>query len=66
RYIVTVFFICLAVVLATDIAKVLLAGKIRSKLTPHNIHIINKISGVIFIVFGMFLIWGVMFHGDKI
>jgi len=63
RYIVTVFFICLAFVLATDIAKVLLAGKIRSKLTPHNIHIINKISGIILIGFGLTLIWGVIFYG---
>lgn len=63
RYLVTVFFICIAFVLITDIAKVLLAGKIRKKLTPHNIHIINKISGIILIGFGMALIWGVIFHG---
>ncbi|MBX2930637.1 MAG: LysE family translocator [Chitinophagaceae bacterium] len=62
RYLVTVFFLCLVFVLVTDIAKVLLAGKIRKKLTPHNIHIINKISGIILIGFGMALIWGVMFH----
>jgi threonine/homoserine/homoserine lactone efflux protein len=63
RYLVTVFFICIAFVLITDIAKVLLAGKIRKKLTPHNIHIINKVSGIILIGFGMALIWGVIFHG---
>ncbi|MCZ2223220.1 MAG: LysE family translocator [Chitinophagales bacterium] len=63
RYIVTVFFICLAFVLATDTTKVLLAGKIRKKLTPHNIHIINKVSGIILIGFGIALIWGVIFYG---
>lgn len=62
RYSFTVFFICLAFVLATDIAKVLLAGKIRTKLTPHNIHNINKVSGAILIGFGLFLIWGLVFR----
>jgi threonine/homoserine/homoserine lactone efflux protein len=56
----------LVFVLATDIAKVLLAGKIRSKLTPHNIHIINKISGLILIGFGAVLIWGLVYHGGNI
>lgn len=66
RYIFTVFFVCLAFVLTADIAKVLLSGKLRPKLTPHNIHIINRISGIILVVFGMVLVWGVIFHGDKI
>lgn len=66
RYLITVYTICLGFVLATDIAKVLLAGKIRSKLTPHNIHIINKISGLILIGFGAVLIWGLVFHGTVI
>lgn len=60
RYIVTVFAVCLGIVLLADIAKVMLAGKIREKLTPHNIHIINIISGIIFIGFGVALIWGIM------
>lgn len=66
RYLITVFTVCLAFVLASDILKVLLAGKIRTKLTPHNIHIINKISGVILIGFGVVLGWGLLFHADKI
>ena len=55
RYLVTVYVVCLGFVLSTDIAKVLLAGKIRPKLTPHNLHIINKISGIILIVFAITL-----------
>lgn len=66
RYLITVFTVCLAFVLASDILKVLLAGKIRTKLTPHNIHIINKISGIILIGFGIVLGWGLLFHADKI
>ena len=38
------FIVCLTMVFSTDVAKVMLAGKIRKKLTPHNIHIINRIN----------------------
>lgn len=55
RYLITVYATCLLFVLSTDIAKVLLAGKIRPKLTPHNLHIINKISGIILVVFALSL-----------
>jgi threonine/homoserine/homoserine lactone efflux protein len=54
-YLITVYATCLLFVLSTDIAKVLLAGKIRPKLTPHNLHIINKISGIILVVFALSL-----------
>lgn len=62
EYRIIVFTVCLLLVLLADISKVLLAGKIRPKLTPHNIHIINRISGVIFIVFGAALIYGIVSH----
>ena len=55
RYLVTVYTVCLGFVLVTDIAKVLMAGKIRPKLTPHNLHIINKISGIVLVVFALAL-----------
>ncbi|HWB27095.1 MAG TPA: LysE family transporter [Chitinophagaceae bacterium] len=51
QYRIIVFATCLLVMLTSDIAKVLLANSIRRKLTPHNIHIINQISGGIFIIF---------------
>jgi len=63
---IIIFVTCLLFVLATDILKVMLAGKIRRKLTPHNIHIINRISGMLLIVFGAALIWGVLKFGDRI
>jgi threonine/homoserine/homoserine lactone efflux protein len=52
-----IFVTCLLFVLLMDVVKVLLAGKIRNRLTPHNIHILNRISGIILIVFGISLIW---------
>ena len=59
---IIIFTICLAVVLALDIAKVMLAGKIRNRLTPHNIHILNRINGIILIGFGIALMWGLLFY----
>lgn len=64
RFVFTVYIICLAFVLATDVAKVLLAGKIRPKLTPHNLHIINKVSGVILIVFAISLALGTIYFKE--
>lgn len=55
---IVLFLTCLLLVLTADIAKVMLAGKIRNRLTPHNIHLINRISGIILIVFSIALIWG--------
>ncbi len=65
-YRLIMFSTCLVFVLSTDIAKVLLAGSIRQKLTPHNIHILNKISGLILMGFGLALIWGTLEFGDKL
>jgi threonine/homoserine/homoserine lactone efflux protein len=60
------FLVCLALVFSADIAKVMLAGKIRKKLTPHNIHIINRVNGIILIGFGLALIWGLLAYADKL
>jgi threonine/homoserine/homoserine lactone efflux protein len=61
-----IFTTCLVLVLAGDIAKVMLAGKIRNRLTPHNIHIINRINGLVLIVFGLALIWGLLVYGNRL
>ena len=60
------FLVCLSIVFSADIAKVMLAGKIRKKLTPHNIHIINRVNGLILIGFGIALIWGLVVYADKL
>jgi threonine/homoserine/homoserine lactone efflux protein len=61
-----IFSVCLAVNIAADILKVVLAGKLRNKLTLHNISLINKISGVILAGFGLALFYGTYFLSDKI
>jgi len=54
------FSICIIMSVLADIFKINLAGRLRRKLTDRNIRIINKISGALFIVFGIALIIGVI------
>ncbi len=63
---ITIFSIALGLVLIGDIMKVLLAGKLRKRLTAKNIHHINRINGIILIGFGLALLGGLLFYGDKI
>jgi threonine/homoserine/homoserine lactone efflux protein len=60
------FVTCLAFVLSTDFLKVMMAQKIRKKLTPHNIQILSRINGLVLLGFGMVLLWGLIFYADKI
>ena len=57
---IMIFSICLVVNVLADIFKVLMAGKLRTRLTLHNISLINKISGSILIGFGVALLVGTM------
>jgi threonine/homoserine/homoserine lactone efflux protein len=63
---IVIFATCLAINIGSDILKVLLAEKLRTKLTVHNISIINKIAGTILIVFGGFLLYQTIFHLDRL
>jgi len=65
KYIIVTFSICLAMTIAADFLKINLAGKLRRKLNDKNITIINKISGILFIAFGVALILGVVYTGLK-
>jgi threonine/homoserine/homoserine lactone efflux protein len=61
-----VFAVCLLVNMAADVFKVLLAGKLRNRLTLHNMAVINKISGFILAGFGIALLYGTFFLSDKV
>jgi threonine/homoserine/homoserine lactone efflux protein len=63
---IIIFSVCLLVNMAADTGKVLMAGKLRKRMTLHNLSIINKISGTILIGFGLVLLWGVVFFAGKI
>ena len=56
---IIIFSVCLLVNMCADVGKVMMAGKLRKKLTVHNLSIINKISGAILMAFGMFFTYTV-------
>lgn len=58
---IIIFVTCLVLNMGADVGKVVLAGKLRSKLTIHNIRVINRISGFILLCFGSALLIGVLF-----
>lgn len=62
---IVIFSICLLLNMSADILKINLAGKLRRKLTNRNIAIINKISGLMFVIFGTILILGVIWAKSK-
>jgi threonine/homoserine/homoserine lactone efflux protein len=61
-----IFTTCLFVNMLADIAKVLLAGKLRNKLTLKNLSIINKVSGSILIGFALVLLYGIVFFTEQV
>ena len=62
---IVTFSICLSMNIAADVFKINLAGKLRNKLNDKNIAIVNKISGCMFLAFGIALIVGVWFIKAK-
>ena len=62
NYRMVIFGTALLIAFSADIAKVVLADKIRKKLTPKNIHRINRINGLILIGFGIALLWGLIVY----
>lgn len=62
---IVIFSICLLLNMCADIFKINLAGKLRRKLTDKNITIINKISGLLFLAFGVALVIGVFYNSVK-
>lgn len=61
-----VFGICIIINMAADVLKVMLAGKLRNRLTLHTMSVINKVSGLILAGFGIALLYGTYFLADKI
>jgi threonine/homoserine/homoserine lactone efflux protein len=62
---IVIFTTVLIINTGVDILKVLLAGKIRKSLNEKNISLINKISGLILLVFGLVLIAGIIYTTPK-
>lgn len=51
------FSICLTMNMGADLIKMNLAGKLKKYLNEKNIRWINRINGIIFILFGLAMLW---------
>ncbi len=58
---IVTFSICLAMNISADFFKIELAGKLRKKLNDKTIVIVNRISGFMFLTFGVALVFGVWY-----
>jgi threonine/homoserine/homoserine lactone efflux protein len=58
---VIVFSTCLVINMLADVGKVLGAGFIGKKLSDHNILLINKISGFLYLTFGIIILTGIIY-----
>ena len=65
NYRILIFSSCLAVNIFSDVCKVMLAGKIKPKLTAHNLGIVNKITGLILIVCAGFIFYETFYNADQ-
>lgn len=63
---IIIFSICIGINILADIFKVIMAGRLRKRLTLHTIGIINKVSGTILIAFGVALFYSAIFLANKI
>ena len=62
---IVIFSVCLLINMSADVGKVLMAGKLRSKLTERTLSVVNKISGTLLIIFGVVLACDVLFLHKK-
>ena len=58
---IIIFSTCILVNFGADVGKVLLAEKLSNKLTHRNIVLINKISGLLLLIFGIAIILGILY-----
>ena len=58
---IIIFSTCILVNFGADVGKVLLAGKLSKKLTHRNVVLINKISGLLLLIFGIALFLGILY-----
>jgi threonine/homoserine/homoserine lactone efflux protein len=62
---ITTFAICIGMNVGADVLKINLANVVSKKLNDKSIVIINKISGAMFLAFGVALIFGVWYNKLK-
>jgi threonine/homoserine/homoserine lactone efflux protein len=65
KQVLVTFSLCLGLNISADLLKIKLAGRLKKKLTDKNITLINKISGLLFVTFGVVLLLGVIYTAVK-
>jgi len=60
-----IYGVALGTVLTFDFLKVLLVGRIREKLNLRTVQLLNRVSGIIYIVFGVVLMAGLFYYVGK-
>jgi threonine/homoserine/homoserine lactone efflux protein len=58
---ILIFVICLGVNMLADVGKVLGAGSLGKKLSDKNILLINRLSGVLYLIFGAVILSGIIY-----
>ncbi|WP_462254889.1 LysE family translocator [Ferruginibacter sp.] len=58
---VIIFCTCLGINMLADVGKVLGAGSLGKKLSDKNILLINRISGVLYLIFGAVILTGIIY-----
>ena len=60
-----IFSVCLLVNIGSDTLKVLLAGKIRPRLTMQTLQVINRLTGVVLIICGCFILYQTFYNASQ-
>jgi threonine/homoserine/homoserine lactone efflux protein len=63
---IIMYTVCLSLVLSADILKVFVSDKIRHKLTLTNVEWLNRIAGASMIIFGVVLLYKVLFEAGAL
>lgn len=58
---IIIFITCLVINMLADVAKVLGAGYLGKKLSDKNILLINRLSGALYLVFGLAILSGIIY-----
>jgi threonine/homoserine/homoserine lactone efflux protein len=58
---ILIFIICLGINMLADVGKVLGAGSLGKKLSDKNILLINRISGLLYLIFGAVILSGIIY-----
>ena len=60
-----IFLVCLLVNMGSDVLKVMLAAKIRPRLTASNLQVIDRLTGAVLITCGSYILYQTFYYADQ-